>query len=224
MLRTIKMVAIASLAIVLMGMPMDQAFSQQENLSRLRIVSSLRAAFSAVLTASGEAILLDEEKALFLSEFKGSLIFVPLHPSYWPRVEELIKAMDEGQEVTAPVGGLYVIEPVTVKDHQGSHFRLDRGPYLLRWAIDKVLIVDQEGKVQGAIPYELRFPNRLSDPVVNVDQVGESTVFRVDVPWIWPTSTTDGGNAFVHTRMLDDRHFVAGFAVGVIVGLLIVLL
>ncbi len=224
MLKTIKIVLVASLAILLTGMPMVQVVSQQENLSRSRIVSGLQTAFSAVLTASGEIILLDEEKALFLSELKGSLVFVPLHPSYWPRVEEFLKAMDEGQEITAPVGGLYVIEPVTVRDYQGSNFTLARGPYLLRWAKDKVLIVDQEGNICGAVPYELRFPNRLREPVVNVDQVGESTVFRVDVPWIWSTSATDGGNTFVHTSMLDDIHFLAGFAVGVALAVILVLI
>ncbi|MEM2607593.1 MAG: hypothetical protein QXK30_02760 [Candidatus Bathyarchaeia archaeon] len=194
-------------------------------MSRSRIVSGLRAAFSVALTASGETILLDEDKALFLSELKGSLVFVPLHPSYWPRVEEFLKAMDEGQEVTAPVGGLYVIEPVTVRDYQGFNFTLARGPYLLRWAKDKVLIVDQEGNVRGAVPYELKFPNRLREPVVNVDQAGESTVFRVDAPWIWSTPATDGGNAFMHPDMLlDDRHAIAGFAVGVILVVIFVLL
>lgn len=224
MLKTIKILAMASLAIILMGMPMVQAVSQQENLSRSRIVSGLRAAFSAVLTASGETILLDEEKALFLSEFKGSLVFVPLHHSYWPRVEELIKAMDEGQEVAIPAGGLYVIEPVTIKDQQGSNLSLDRGPYLLRWALDKVLIVDQEGNVRGAITCKLRFPNRLNHPIVNTDQVGEYTVFRIDIPWIWSTSATDGGNAFVQTSMLDDRHYLAGFAAGVALVVILVLI
>ncbi len=224
MLKTIKIVITASIATLLMGMPMIQAVSQQENLSRSRIVSGLQAAFSAVLTASGETILLDEERALFLSEFRGSLAFVPLHPNYGPQVEELFKTMAEGQEVTIPVGGLYVIEPVTIKDPQGSNFSLDKGAYLLRWAKDKVLIVDQEGNAWGAVPCELKFPNRISNPVVNIDQAGESTVFRIEAPWIWSTSVTDGGNAFVHASMSDDRHFVAGFAIGVVIAVILVLL
>lgn len=209
---------------MLMGMPTIQVVSQQQNLSRSRIVSGLQAAFSAVLTASGETILLDEERALLLSEFGGSLAFAPLHPSYWPRVEELFKAMAEGQEVTIPAGGLYVIEPITIKGQEGFNFSLDRGPYLLRWAKDKVLIVDQEGNVRGAAPCELRFPNRLSNPIVNIDQAGESTVFRIKAPWIWSTLPTDSGNTFMHNMLLGEIHAVAGFAVGVVLVIILVLI
>jgi len=226
MLKIIKTMAMVVLASILIGMPMTQVMSQPENLSRSRIVSSLRAAFSTILTASGENILLDEEKALFLSKFEGSLAFVPLHPTYWLKAQELFEAMAQGQEVTVPVGGLYVVEPIKVESYENFEFGLDQGPYLLRWAKDKVLVIDQEGNVLGAIKAELKFPNRqLSDPIVKTEQVGRATLIRIDTPWIGPILETDSGNGYIHTNtLLGDRAAIAGFAAGIVVGLLIVLL
>lgn len=195
--------------------------------SRNQITNSLSQAYGTVLTASGEEILLDIDKAVFLSEFKETIAFVPLHEAYWPRVQTLFAGMLEGQINFIPIGGLVIVEPIqTIRGPDGPGFALKEGTYILWWARSEngLVVTDEEGNQLGVIKggVTIKFPHpsigKLSRPLVRGSTEGEFTVVEIETNWMWPVAKELGRD---HLKLKDDDRW---FFMGVLVGFLLLCL
>lgn len=184
--------------------------------SRVQIVNSLSQAMGAVLTATGDEILLDMDKAVFLSEFKETVAFVPLHEAYWPRVQALFDAMLERQIDSIPVGGLAVVEPIkTIKGPDGPGFALREGTYMLWWSRSEndLVVTDKEGNklgaIKGGVTIKFGAPSvsKLSRPWVRMSTKGEFLVVEIETNWMWPVANKSV-SGLVHLE--NDRHFALG--------------
>lgn len=228
MFKTIKLLGISTVIVTLLFVGYATLVVSQPPTglpSRNQIVSSLNQAYGTALTASGEEILLDTDKAVFLSEFKETIAFVPLHEAYWPRVQTLFAGMLEGQINFIPIGGLVVVEPIqTIRGPDSSGFALKEGTYILWWARSEngLVVTDEEGNQLGVIKggVTIKFPNpsigKLSRPFVQASTEGEFTVFKIETNWMWPAAKEPG-----HVHLDDDDRW---FFMGVLVGFLLLCL
>lgn len=183
--------------------------------SRADIKKGLDNAFAAVLTASGENILLDSERAVFLSEFRETLAFVPLHDTYRPRARELMEARVKlGEDVLVPIGGLYIEESTRVKGF--SEFLLPPGAYILMWANNrKVAVIDQDGDTVGYISGEIQLPITKDKPtrplILNSSQNEDFLQLSIYVPWLTTTSLQNQSESVLDTTAGPIADFVTGF-------------
>ncbi len=189
-----------------------------------------------LFTASGEQIIFDADKLIFLSTSGGTFAFLPLHPAYQPRLIELYKSWQEFENVAVPLGGLYVVEPIKVvkgMHNEGPEFSLPKGAYLLKLApvdpkgdVLRVAIVNGEGQVVGHVTGDIQLvaqPQLLkSRPFIRTKQVGDFMLAEIEIPWMMPST--------INTMSLDSialgpiADFLSGLAAGVTVAMAILML
>jgi len=182
-----------------------------------------------LLTASGENIIFDPDKMIFLSTLGGTFAFVPLHPAYQQRLIELYKAWQEFGDIAVPIGGLYVIEPMRVVKglyNESPEFSLPKGAYVLEFApVDpkvgsiKIAIVDKDGQTVGYVSGEIRLMPQyqpLNDrPFIQVKQVGDLKLAEIEIPWLLPSTINN-----LQSMNLDSvasgpiTDFLTGFGAG----------
>lgn len=180
-------------------------------------------------TASGEQIIFDADKLIFLSTRGGTLAFIPLHAAYQPRLRELYKAWQEFENVAVPLGGLYVVEPIKVKGvyNEGPEFSLPKGVYLIRVEpvdpkgdILRVAIVNEEGQVMGHITGDIHLitqPQPLkSRPFIRTKQVSASMMLvEIEIPWLMPS--TANAMSIDSIALGPVRDFIEGFGWGILI-------
>ncbi|MEM2607592.1 MAG: hypothetical protein QXK30_02755 [Candidatus Bathyarchaeia archaeon] len=189
-----------------------------------------------LFTASGEQIIFDADKMVFLSVGSGTFAFIPLHAAYQPRLVELYKAWQEFENVRVPLGGLYIVEPIKVKGvyNEGPEFSLPKGAYVLKLEpvnpkgdILRIAIVNEEGQVVGHVTGDIQLvaqPQFLkSRPFIRTKQVSDSmTLAEFEIPWLTPST--------VNTIDLDNialgpiTDFLTGLGAGIAVAMVILLL
>ncbi|MDW8031848.1 MAG: hypothetical protein RMJ29_08585 [Candidatus Bipolaricaulota bacterium] len=190
--------------------------------SRDELISTIFDPTPQFFTASGEQIIFDPDKLIFLSKRGGTFAFVPLHAAYQPRLRELYKAWQEFENVAVPLGGLYIVEPIKIKGmyNEGPEFSLPKGAYLIRVEpvnpkgdILRVAIVNEEGEVMGYIDGDIHLvtqPQPLkSRPFIRTKQVSASMMLvEIEIPWLMPS--TDNAMSLDSFGLGPIRDFLEG--------------